>query len=61
MQNVQNAVKVMQKKQGKDCKIGLINIQEKIVNLTFQDTPSKIITKMFPETISKFLEMDIKR
>ena len=46
---------VMQEKQ-KDFKIGLMNIREKIVSLL-----TKKITKMCPETISKFLEMDGRR
>ena len=35
MENVQNVMKVMQEKQEEDCKIGLMNIREKIVSLTF--------------------------
>ena len=43
-------MKVTQEKQEEDCKIGWMNIREKIVSLIFQDTPTKKITKMCPET-----------
>ena len=33
--NVQNVMKVKQQKQEEDCKIGLMNIREKIVSITF--------------------------
>ena len=50
IENVQNVMKVTQEKQEEDCKIGWMNIREKIVSLIFQDTPTKKITKMCPET-----------
>ena len=57
MENVQNVMKIMLENQEEDCKIDLMNIREKIGSLTFSDTPTKKITKVCPETISKFLEM----
>ena len=57
MENFQNAKKVMLEK--RDCKIELMNIWEKIVSLTFYDTPTKKIAKMCPETISwKWIQED---
>ena len=35
MENVQNVMKVTQEKQEEHCKIGLMNIREKTVGLTF--------------------------
>ena len=56
-ENFQNVKKVMLEK--RDCKIKLMNIWEKIVSLTFYDTPTKKITKMCPEIISwKWIQED---
>ena len=57
MENFQNVKKVMLEK--RDCKIELMNIWEKIVSLTFYDTPTKKIANMCPETISwKWIQED---
>ena len=61
MENVQNVMKIMLENQEEDCKIDLMNIREKIGSLTFSDTPTKKITKVCLETISKFLEMYTRR